>query len=187
MEVSTGLLVDGSSHVGVLRPFASDAPPLRRGTVAFVRLEIRQMSAEEAQQIAAWRYDPPYSFYDADADAGDLALLLSAEHREGRHFSALSEVELVGFFEFKTEGDEVVIGLGLRPDLTGRGFGLAFVEAGLDFARARFAPSRFRLSVAAFNERALRVYERAGFVGIRTYDHETAGSVHPFLEMARDP
>jgi ribosomal-protein-alanine N-acetyltransferase len=145
------------------------------------------MREEEAQQIATWRYEPPYSFYDSDADAGDLALLLDAVHREGRYFSAFAEEELVGFFGFGVEGEEVVIGLGLRPDLTGRGLGLAFLEAGLAFARERFAPSRFRLSVATFNERAIRVYERAGFVRVRTYDHETAGGIHPFLEMARDP
>jgi ribosomal-protein-alanine N-acetyltransferase len=152
-----------------------------------MKLEIRQMLQAHAEAIAAWRYEPPYSFYDADADAGDLALLLGAEHREGRYFSALAEGELVGFFSFATEGSDVVVGLGLRPDLTGRGVGVEFVEAGLDFARERFEPSRFRLSVATFNERAIRVYERAGFVRLRTYDHETNGGVYPFLEMARDP
>ena len=35
------------------------------------------MSQQDAEAIAAWRYDGDYSFYDADADAGDLALLLS--------------------------------------------------------------------------------------------------------------
>src|SRR5688572_17673230 len=140
------------------------------------------MLQAHAEAIATWRYEPPYSFYDADADADDLALLLDADTRRGRYFAAFGEnAALVGFFEFKTDGDEVVIGLGLRPDLTGRGLGLAFVEAGLDFARERFEPTGFRLSVAAFNERAIRVYERAGFVRGRTYDHETAGSVHPFV------
>ena len=143
------------------------------------------MDDEEARQIAAWRYEPPYSFYDADADAGDLAMLLGRESREGRYFSAFSGDALVGFFEFKCDGDDVVIGLGLRPDLTGRGLGLPFLEAGMAFARERFRPSRFRLSVATFNERAIRVYERAGFLPLRTYDHETAGALHPFLEMTR--
>lgn len=143
------------------------------------------MRDEEARQIAAWRYEPPYSFYDADADAGDLALLLGQESREGRYFSAFSGGALVGFFELRSDGDDVVIGLGLRPDLTGRGHGLPFVEAGMAFARERFGPSGFRLSVAIFNERAIRVYERAGFVPVRTYEHETNGGVHPFLEMRR--
>jgi [ribosomal protein S18]-alanine N-acetyltransferase len=151
-----------------------------------VSLEIRQMLQAHAEEIASWRYPEPYSFYDADADPGDLALLLDAEARRGRYFAAFGDnAALVGFFEFRTEGDEVVVGLGLRPDLTGRGFGLAFLEQGLAFARERFEPAAFRLSVAAFNERAIRVYERAGFERVRIFDHETAGAVHPFVEMAR--
>ena len=35
------------------------------------------------------------------------------------------------------------------------------------------------------NKRAIRVYERAGFTALRTFDHETNGGVHRFLEMAR--
>jgi ribosomal-protein-alanine N-acetyltransferase len=148
-----------------------------------VTVEIQQMTEEQAREIAAWHYEPPYSFYDAAADADDLALLLDEESREGRYFSAFSEGALVGFFELEPDGDDVVIGLGLRPDLTGRGLGLEFLESGMAFARERFGASRFRLSVATFNERAIRVYERAGFHPLRTFDHATNGGVYPFLEM----
>ena len=148
-----------------------------------MQLEIRQMSDGDAARIAAWRYDPPYDFYNADADADDLALLLSAEHREGTSFSAVDTLERVGFDAFRQAGDDIVFGLGLRPDLTGQGLGLTFLRAGLDFARSRFAPRRFRLFVATFNERAMRVYMRAGFVPVRLFDHETNGGVHPFVEM----
>jgi [ribosomal protein S18]-alanine N-acetyltransferase len=151
-----------------------------------VRLAIRQMSQAEAEEIANWRYDGAYGFYDADADADDLALLLSGEVRENRYFSAFSEDGLlIGFFEFKPDGSAIELGLGLRPDHTGQGFGLSFVEAGMAFARDRFRPERFRLAVAIFNERAITVYERAGFLPVRTYDHATAGSIHRFLEMQR--
>jgi [ribosomal protein S18]-alanine N-acetyltransferase len=53
-------------------------------------------------------------------------------------------------------------GLGLRPDLTGQGLGLEFFRAGVAFARERYQPQRVYLHVAEFNERARRVYERAG-------------------------
>jgi [ribosomal protein S18]-alanine N-acetyltransferase len=157
------------------------------GEIVTGEIEIRPMSEEDAQRIASWRYEPPYSFYDADADADDLALLLGRESREGRYFAAFSNDELVGFFSFQSDADDVVVGLGLRPDRTGRGLGLQFVEAGLAFARDRFGRSRFRLSVATFNERAIRVYQRAGFLPLRTFDHKTNGGVHPFLEMSRSP
>jgi ribosomal-protein-alanine N-acetyltransferase len=49
----------------------------------------------------------------------------------------------------------------------------------------RFGVSRFRLSVASFNERAIKVYERAGFRATRAFDHETGGGVYRFLEMVR--
>ena len=144
------------------------------------------MDQVEATEIAAWRYEDPYSFYDWTADGDDLALLLSEEVRLGRFFSALDEDGvLVGFFTLRMEGDDLVIGLGLRPDLTGRGLGRGFVEAGIEFGRRRFDPERIRLSVAAFNERAIRVYEQAGFTHARTFDHETNGGVHSFVEMTR--
>lgn len=150
-------------------------------------LTFRQMTQADAEAIAAWQYEPPYSFYDATADADDLRLLLDPGTRENRSFSALDDGgALVGFFEYKPGGDGMEIGLGLRPDLTGRGLGLAFVLAGMAYGRERFHPQAFRLAVATFNERAIRVYERAGFRPVREYDHATNGSVHRFLEMSRE-
>jgi [ribosomal protein S18]-alanine N-acetyltransferase len=151
-----------------------------------VKFELKPMDQTEALEIADWQYAPPYSFYDWRADQDDAALLLGEETRKGRFFSARDEEDsLVGFFEFQTKGDEVIVGLGLRPDLTGRGLGHEFMETGLAFARERFRPARFRLSVASFNERAIKVYERTGFTITREFDHETNGGVHRFLEMTR--
>jgi [ribosomal protein S18]-alanine N-acetyltransferase len=151
-----------------------------------VTYEIASMDQTVAVAISEWHYPPPYSFYDWDADHDDAALLLDAKSRQGRFFSARDENgELVGYFEFQVRDEDLTIGLGLRPDLTGLGMGADFVEAGLAFARERFRPSRFRLTVASFNERAIKVYERAGFVTTRAFDHETSGGVYRFLEMTR--
>lgn len=93
--------------------------------------------------------------------------------------------ELVGFFYYEEDGRAVEIGLGLRPDLTGRGLGRAFLEAGLAFARDKYRPTIFRLSVAAFNRRAIRVYERVGFHQVETYLLETNGGMYEFVRMER--
>jgi ribosomal-protein-alanine N-acetyltransferase len=68
--------------------------------------------------------------------------------------------------------------------VTGCGLGLAFVTAGLDFARERLGATRFVLDVAEFNERAIHVYERAGFrrIGTKTRYFEGWGDV-PFVDM----
>jgi [ribosomal protein S18]-alanine N-acetyltransferase len=151
-----------------------------------MKFKIAPMTQAEAVAITHWRYPDPYSFYDWTADPDDAALLLDSKRRKRRYFSARDgKGELVGYFEFQEKGKNVVIGLGLHPDLTGRGLGREFLEAGMTFARRRFKPAHFRLSVASFNKRAIKVYERAGFNMTRAFDHETNGGVYRFIEMTR--
>jgi ribosomal-protein-alanine N-acetyltransferase len=152
------------------------------------RFAIRAMTAEDARAIASWRYPEPYDFYDWDRDPGDLAQLLDPAGWGVRYFVADDEHdhELAGFFEFTVTDDVVEIGLGLRPDLTGQGLGAPFVAAGIEFAEQRFSPRAYALAVAAFNRRAIAVYERAGFRETRRYPHFTAGALHEFVWMTRD-
>jgi ribosomal-protein-alanine N-acetyltransferase len=39
--------------------------------------------------------------------------------------------------------------------------------------------------VAAFNRRAITVYERAGFQEVERFDRVTNGGLHAFIRMAR--
>jgi ribosomal-protein-alanine N-acetyltransferase len=145
----------------------------------------RPMSDGEAREISGWSYEHPYDFYDATSDEDDLAELLDPERRKDAYFSAFDEEgALVGFFQFEAEGSTVDVGLGLRPDLTGAGVGLDFLLAGLEFARKRFSPTRFTLAVTTFNERAILVYERAGFSRRNVYMHHTNGGEFRLLAMA---
>ncbi len=57
------------------------------------------------------------------------------------------------------------------------------MQAGLAFARQQFAPRAFRLFVMTFNERAIRVYERAGFERVRVVIQHSLEGERPFLEM----
>ena len=145
------------------------------------------LTQADAEAVADWRYPEPYSFYDWTADPDDLRELLEPARRCEAYCAVRDdEHELVGYFDFKTKEEETLeIGLGLRPDLTGRGIGASFLAAGLEFARARFAPKRVTLAVATFNERAITVYERAGFARGRVYMHWTNGAEWEFIEMIR--
>ena len=122
------------------------------------------MTLPDAQAIAAWRYPEPYAFYNWSTFPGDVAELLDPAGWGTVFFVARDPGEgLAGYFEFRPAGDSLVVGLGMRPDLTGRGRGRDFVETGLRFATERFRPRRFELRVATFNGRAIRVYEALGF------------------------
>ncbi len=144
------------------------------------------LTKEEARVIAGWRYDPPYAFYNAENDPDDLAELLQCEELDDVYYAVVDGADtLVGFFCFYRHADRVDIGLGVRPDLTGRGLGRNFVMAGLTFAQQRFAPPCFRLAVAIFNERAIRVYSAAGFQKGQIFLQRTNGGEFEFVEMTR--
>ena len=59
--------------------------------------------------------------------------------------------------------DALDMGLGVHPFHTGRGMGITYVGAVLEFAQNNFGQERYRVTVASFNKRALRVWSNAGF------------------------
>lgn len=149
---------------------------------------IRPMTAGDARAVAAWRYQGEYAFYDADADPDDLAELLNPAEWGHRYFAAdeLIHRELAGFLEVTLTGPVAEIGLGLRPGLTGQGLGEPFVRACLRFASATLGAQSYTLAVAAFNRRAITVYQRAGFRQVECFEHVTNGAPHAFIRMARE-
>lgn len=141
---------------------------------------MRIEAADEAmfRERDAWRYEPPYDFYDSDG----------LPVRNPELFAAVRDDQgvLIGFYFFEPWDGALYYGLGLRPDLTGRGLGERFVLAGLDFARRGYGQCRVVLDVAAFNERAIRLYRRVGFTEtgrhVETFDRH--GAVE-FIDMER--
>ena len=151
-----------------------------------MQFTFHKMKQEDAQQIASWHYAAPYDFYDADQDQEDLAELLDPRSWQESYYSVFNEEnELVGLFVFKPDGQSVEVGLGLRPDLTGKGLGQAFLTAGLTFGQGHLSVREWSLSVATFNTRAIRVYERVGFTPLTTFMHRTNGGEYEFLRMVR--
>ena len=145
----------------------------------------------DARAISRWHYNGVYAFYDQDIlPMLSLTLFRAPLRMLGLEaFVVFGEIdrtnERIGIFTFIQRGGVIEIGLAMRPDLTGRGLGLSFVEAGLNFARDRYAPTRFTLDVATFNVRAQRVYERAGFRPLDTFTRRFKGKRCEFLAMSR--
>lgn len=143
------------------------------------------MTQQEAEYIAEkWHYEGEYAFYDMDADEEDLEEFLDSNQREGKLFSVYEGSQLIGFFSFtRPETGVIDVGLGMRPDLTGRGNGEGFIQNGIEYAREHFSPKKVTLSVATFNERAIKVYERVGFKKVQTFLQDTNGSTFEFVKM----
>src|SRR3984957_1854722 len=142
-------------------------------------IQVAPMTPGYAADILSWRYPAPYDYYDV-AD-GDPDYYLDPANGM---FAVLSGGELIGFRSFGPDGrvpggayDESALdtGGGLRPELTGRGLGRSVIAAGLEFGRRRFAPDAFRVTIASFNTRALRVVTSLGFERASTFTATTGG------------
>jgi ribosomal-protein-alanine N-acetyltransferase len=155
-----------------------------------------ELAFAEAAAVLDWRYSDRDAFYDTAADPEFAAEFTEPALWKLRELESDRDVllavrdargELAGFFAFKGSRERCVIGLGLTPALTGRSLGAGFVRAGLAFARRQWDAVCFSLEVAAFNRRAITVYERLGFVETGRVSRaapELAGEMVEFIEMA---
>ncbi|MCP3026417.1 GNAT family N-acetyltransferase [Halobacillus sp. A5] len=149
---------------------------------------IERMTQNQAEHIAYhWHYDGPYSFYNMEADPDDLADFLNPEVRGDHYFAALDQDGvLVGFFSLDPfEDGKVDIGVGLKPELTGQGLGMEFLTKVIYHAQSLFKPRVLTLSVADFNQRAIKLYRKAGFEPVATFLQKTNGSHFKFIKMER--
>ena len=143
------------------------------------------MTAAFAADIVNWRYPPPYDCYDmTDVDPDFLV------DAESGFFALTDDEALIGFRSFGADGQvpggsydtsALDTGGGLRPELTGQGLGRLAISTGLEFGRERFSPPAFRVTVAAFNERALRVVTALGFAPTDHFDATTKGRTYVIL------
>ena len=143
------------------------------------------MTQEQAEDIAFnWHYDGEYSFYNMEADKEDLEEFINPETRGTSIYSVINNNELIGFISAnKVNATTVDIALGLRPDLTGRGEGVEFLKNGIWFVKKIDKPEKLTLSVATFNQRAIKVYRKIGFKDSYTFIQNTNGSTYEFLKM----
>lgn len=158
-----------------------------------MHLIFHPMDPVTARRIITWRYDEPYSLYNPSSDNGeaDVASLLDPAN----HYYAITDEHgvLIAYRCFGPDAcvaggdyssDALDTGGGLRPDLTGQGLGRSVIQAGLDFGRRTFAPRAFRVTVAAFNQRALRTCAKLGFQPVQCFRRPADGL--EFVVLMRD-
>ena len=149
-------------------------------------MKVEEWNETYGHEVAKWHYEPPWDFYDMASDPADAAEMRDPAKAE--HYRAVlgDDGALDAFWYFDWHDSVVEVGIGLRPDLTGRGLGESFLNAQLEYASQQWHPGLFRLFVAAWNERAIRLYERLGFreVARETRHFELVGD-HEFIRMER--
>jgi RimJ/RimL family protein N-acetyltransferase len=135
---------------------------------------IREITRSDAIDISSWRYPEPYSLYDSSPD--DIEALLDPAND---YFAVVDEDDTLvahGCFGAdarvpggKYEDEAVDWGTGMRPEITGQGHGLAFMQLVCDEAGRRWPGEKLRTTVATFNERSQHVVRKMGFQEVEIF------------------
>lgn len=155
-----------------------------------MQLLVRDMTEEYAKQILTWKYEAPYDFYNNEESAESLTELL-----ENPYYAVLNQDhELLGFFCIgsaaqvpfgSTVGayneDLQDIGIGMDPAITGQGFGTPFFTFILSYIQETYQLDSIRLTVAKFNQRAIHLYTKLGFIKKVEFSRNTT----EFLTMVK--
>jgi [ribosomal protein S18]-alanine N-acetyltransferase len=139
-----------------------------------MNLFFKDMSEPYAKEVLMWKYDSPYDFYNNELTTEGLIELTC-----GTYYAVINENDLlVGFFclgnhaqvpngvplGVYSEKNMIDVGLGMKPELTGKGSGMKFFTTILQYVRCSLDEQRqLRLTVASFNKRAIQLYENIGF------------------------
>lgn len=156
-----------------------------------MRLLKSKMTKDFAVETLHWKYEKPYDLYNNELNSEAIDELL------GNAYFAIvdQDNELIGYFctgisaqvpagnkiSAYTE-EQIDIGIGLKPNLTGKGFGTTFFSFILHDIQGTHPNTNLRLTVATFNKRAIRLYEKFGFVKQKKFESE----VTEFITMVKE-
>lgn len=159
-------------------------------------LNFSPITENQIREYISWRYEPPYDIYnEKPADADDIvAYYLDPQYQA--HAITDKDGRLAGLCSFGPDGrvpggrylhDALDIGLAIRPDLTGKGKGHTYIQAVIAFAWKQYHPPALRVTIAEFNRRAQRVWQKAGFVQVERFGRQSDGMLFlVFILLAPD-
>lgn len=155
--------------------------------------QFHTMNEEAAAKLSTWIYPAPYAMYSMDGSKESVEELLNGEY----FYVQTDDNPCIGFIcmggSARVPGgyisgiyeDESYMdfGLGLDPAWTGRGNGAEYVAQSLVFLRHTYGQTEFRLVVASWNERAMKVYQQAGFMKGKQFTSHVRGEEINFTVM----
>ena len=151
---------------------------------------IEKMNSKMATTILGWKYEQPYDFYNNEQSDEAFEELM-----DGSYYAiADKNKEVIGFFcigesaqvprgiHFGVyKADLIDMGVGMHPNLVGKGSGFEFCTGIMKFIEEKYPSKSLRLTVAMFNQRAIHLYKKLGFVK----EDEFSNDVTEFMTMVR--
>lgn len=150
---------------------------------------IMKMTAQQANTYLNWQYPEPYTFYNFPPSISRSELLNELLASNSDYFSILDDDnQLFGIYEYQFHNGVMEIGLGIRPEDTGKGYGTQFVNQCIAFGQQHYHYfGKITLEVASFNKRAIYLYKKIGFRKVSERAAHPFGIPISFIKMTFNP
>lgn len=127
------------------------------------------------EDIRSWAYEGRYAVYNLPQDY---------TFSSGLFYELHLDAERIGYVHFREEVETIMLGMGLRPDLCGKGLGTEVLKAVFRISESVYPEKPLSLAVRSWNQRAVRCYQKAGFFPRgEEFEMNTPGGRDRFINM----
>ncbi len=153
-----------------------------------MKIQIRAATPDDTESIASVLYQAFIEYKSSYTDKGFTTTTPTGEHlkerlSEGTFWVAVMDDSIVGTVAAVPKDDSLYIrGMAALPTARGKGLGELLLKHIESFARAQ-GFMRLTLSTTPFLSRAIRLYERAGFLRTDDPPHDLFGT--PLFTMVK--
>ncbi|MGD8404234.1 MAG: GNAT family N-acetyltransferase [Anaerolineales bacterium] len=149
-----------------------------------LHISYRPAEKKHARVFVNWQYEPPYDVYNCPPEEIGDAVQYNIDPANNVYAMLDQNEALIGYCSYGKDAqvpggdyseEALDIGLMIKPELTGQGMGTVFVEEVIQNGIEKYAPEKLRVTIAAFNKRAIRVWEKNGFQQSQNFSREGAG------------
>lgn len=157
-------------------------------TIEKERITLGAFTEDHAKEVCTWVYTGVYSVYNLmpwEVVVENHWQLADEDARREIFHSIYLDGEMIGFGRIQETEDRIDIGVGLKPDYCGKGFGFPVMEVLTEKAICLFPEGVISLEARQFNTRAIKCYEKVGYQIVNKYMKETINGYVPFALMVK--
>jgi RimJ/RimL family protein N-acetyltransferase len=157
-----------------------------------LHISYRPAEKKHAREFVNWQYEPPYDVYNCPPEEIGDAVQYNIDPKNNVYAMIDESDTLIGYCSYGRDaqvpgGDyseaALDIGLMIKPELTGQGLGRVFAEEIIRNGVNKYDPKKIRVTIAIFNKRAIRTWEKNGFK--QTQFFKRSGDEMEFVIMTK--
>ena len=144
----------------------------------------RLADEKSAREFVSWEYKPPYDVYSCPPDQVEKSIQYNIDPKNNVYAMFNEKNEMFGYCSYGRDAqvpggdyseEALDIGMMIKPELTGQGLGTEFAQDVIRNGINKYNPKKLRVTIAAFNKRAMRVWEKNGFQQTQTFKRNGDG------------